>query len=248
MPETTLFSGQRLRAQGTGLDRARILVTFDRRRKGRTGFPEQTPVRRALKRGYGHLSIDVARNDWFVNAETAALRARLRDLAQGRQMRAIGFSMGGYGAILFAGDLRLDSMLLISPQYSIFEARAPYDDRCRVYQSEVDPQFDDYCAPQDGGPGGLVLYDPRTQPVDRLHAEGICRDFPRLHRVALPFGGHPPFKHFETLPGYDRILDAFLDDRLSPALVRALHREARPGSERYERFLGKYLSRRACRG
>ncbi|MDR5653669.1 alpha/beta hydrolase [Ruixingdingia sedimenti] len=246
-PETTLFSGTRLRAAGTGLDRARILVTFDRRRKGRTGFTDYVPARRALRRGFGHLSIDVARNDWFVNAETAALRRHLRDYTQGRLVQAIGFSMGGYGAILFAGDLRIDSMLLVAPQYSIFDHRAPFDARCRTYAPEVDPQFDDYAPPADGGPRGLVIYDPRTQPVDRLHADLICHDFPRLRRAALPFGGHPPLNHFETVPGYSRMLDAFLDDDLSPALVRNLHREARETSDRYARFVTKYIRRRAGR-
>ncbi|MDB6452641.1 alpha/beta fold hydrolase [Falsirhodobacter sp. 20TX0035] len=243
-----VFQGSCLRAIGTALDRPRTLVTFDHRERGKADFPAYRCVNRALNHGMGHLSISTAANDWFLNPETEMLRAALRRFATDRTVRAIGFSMGGYGAMLFAGDLRLERMVLVAPQYSIFPEHWPHDPRYAPYAVPLDARLDRIPPAEGEGPAGLVLYDPRLQPFDRKHAAGVCRHFPRLRPVALPFGGHPPLQNFERGVGSARILGALLTDRLTPALVRGFHREVRVTSERYQRRLSKYLAARAARG
>lgn len=243
-----VFAGARLRAVGTALDRGRIFVTFDHREKGKSTFPDYRPIARALDRGLGHLSISTAANDWFLSSETEALRVALRGFSAARSICAAGFSMGGYGAMLLAGDLRLERVMLFAPQYSIFPAHAPHDPRYASYAEALDPAMDRIPNAEGGGPPGVVVYDPRLQPMDRQHAFLACRHFPRLQPVALPFGGHPPLQNFAAGRGYAPLLTAFLEDRLTAATIRNLHREARQTSERYERRVSRYLRQRAGRG
>lgn len=240
-----LFQGRFLRAMGTGLDRARIVVTFDHRQKDKTAFEDYRPFERALDAGAGHLAISSAANDWFLNAETGALASALRDASARWEASGIGFSMGGYGAMRFAADLCMARMILFAPQFSILPQHPPGDPRYASYAVGLDPALD--AIPPSGATEGLVFYDPRLQPVDRLHADLICAHFPRLRRAALPFGGHPPLNNFDRRNGYGRIVGAFIDGTLDAALVRRLHRAARPGSDRYQTHLTRYLARRAAR-
>ena len=61
-------------------------------------FPDYTPSKTALNHGYGHIYIQTAQNDWFLNHDTERLRAFLTELCQEKESCSVGFSMGGFGA------------------------------------------------------------------------------------------------------------------------------------------------------
>lgn len=242
-----IFSGQHLRAVGRHLERKRILVTFGFRRKAGEGFPPYRPIETALSRDMGHLAIDTAANDWFLNAETLALEAGLAEFARERRILQVGFSMGGYAALRFARVLVPDQSLLLAPQYSVLPAKAPYETRYLADAAALDPLLDHLAPPEGASMAGLVIYDPRLQPLDRQHAQSICRVFTGLRPMAFPFGGHPPLQNFEDRLGYKVLLRYLLTGRLTAVTARGLHRAHREASLRYMNRIGEYLALRAAR-
>lgn len=242
-----VFEGAHTRALGVGLDRETILYTFDSLIKDRVSFPAYAPVMKAVNRGMGHVSIQSARNDWFLNSDLADLKHALAQYSRGKEGLSIGFSMGGYGALLLGRQTATRRFLLFSPQYSIFPEVAPYEKRYLQEASVLDPALDVV-----GASGyeaeGYIFHDPILQPVDNLHAEVIARKFTGLRKIALAFGGHPPTKIFPDVKGYMRIMEAFLDNRMTPGFARKLHKEARLVSPRYSELLQKYLRSRSLRG
>ncbi len=246
MPEV-LFDGASLRAIGTNLHRDRILVTFDRHRKNRPFFTNYTSVNTAQKFDMGHLSILTSQNDWFLNGETQALREVLRRFSVQKTTYAIGFSMGGYGALLFSPDLRLKHAFLLAPQYSVFPDKAPYEPRYLNESSVLNPEQDNLVAPKGNTLSGIITYDPRLQPIDHQHSKNIIQRFSGLKPVALPFGGHPPLQLFKDGKSYAKMMRAFLKGRLSPKKIRKMHSEARVSSECYWKHLNHYQDLRKKR-
>ena len=128
-----VFDGALLRADLFKGDRRRLFVSF-RQRVGAPGtFEDARPVRAYTAKGYAHLHIQSRWNDWFVNAETPALEAALRALAP-RYLRAValGFSMGGYGALRFSSVLGLAQVIAVAGQ------RCERGRRCTTSRQEAD--------------------------------------------------------------------------------------------------------------
>lgn len=146
------------------------------------------PVRQALSRGFAHLRRQSRWNDGSLNAETAALSA-LR--ARFDHAWAIGYSMGGNGALRLARALRLDRALLVSPQVTLDPGLIPGETR--------------YADPRRRLP-------PRRAPCRHLHRRGpaggagVTRtrlfplDLPRLSPYTPPIEfegwGFPAFPRF----------------------------------------------------
>ncbi len=243
-----IFNGTMLRAAGMGLDRSEIIVTFDNWRPKRDGqFPEYGPLQRVLNSGKGHLAIHSTRNDWFLNPETAQMRAALADFTQNKATAAIGFSMGGYGALLFSRELRLKRALLFAPQMSIFPESAPYEARYLKDAKLLDPALDGVAGMRNDEMKGLVLFDPRLFPADRSHAREIQSRFAQMQPCALPFGGHPPIKNFTPQHGYGNLMGTLINDKLSALGMAEFHRKTRKHSTWYRDMLAKHLKRRAER-
>ena len=76
--------------------------------------------------------------------------------------------MGGYAALRFSKSLRLNQVLLVSPQASL---HLPEEDR-DPEAAGFDPVAGDLPAHARPDLKGVVAYDP-THPLDRLHAEAI---------------------------------------------------------------------------
>ena len=243
-----LFDGASLRVIGCSVERPHLFVTFDHWRRERASFPDYSPSNTALNHGYGHIYIQTAKNDWFLNQDTVRLRGFLTELCQGKESCSVGFSMGGYGALLFANALRLRRVLLLSPQYSIMQSKAPYESGYQQEAALLDPTLD-HLEPLDDGPRlqGIIAYDPRQAPQDRLHAEHIRTLHPDLKPVALPFGGHTALKHMEGTGVTHEIMRAFIEDDLSVGALRGVHGLIGRNSSRYKQRLKTYLDQRRSR-
>lgn len=156
--------------------------------------------------------------------------------------------MGGYGALLFANALRLRRALLLSPQYSIMPDKAPYETGYQEEAATLDPALDRLEPLQDGQRlRGIVAYDPRLAPQDRLHADRIRVLHPDLQPLALPFGGHTALKHMEGTGVTHEIMRAFIEDDLSIGAIRGVHGLIGRRSTRYKQRLKAYLAKRRAR-
>lgn len=232
-PET-VFDGLLLRAR---LTRPRkggtvLYITFRQWLDQPGSFTDEPPVRQALARGLAHLHIQSRWNDWYLNAETPALEAVLRQL-RGRftSARAVGYSMGGYAALRLASALDLDQALVISPQFTLDATVLPEEDRY-IEAAAFDRALGDLDRHAKTGLHGVVVYDP-SHPLDRRHARLISRAMPRIAPAACMFGGHPATSALRAAGGFGTLQGLGLSSDLSAPAVVALHRRLRAGSSRY---------------
>ena len=221
-----VFAGEHLRAVCFNPRAEQLVVSFDYFEQSRCGgFSALSPMQAALDLGRANLRVQTARNDWFLNAETEALRLALWQFcARFESVRAIGMSMGGFGALLFAHELRLSQALLVSPQRSILPDRVPWDRRwARIGQglprAQIHPR---------AGLAGVTLFDP-SNALDRRHAREIGQVFTEIEPVAVPFGGHPAIAPFRDAHLLRALFITLITGHATPARVHRLRRLARGG-------------------
>jgi hypothetical protein len=244
-----VFDGVCLRAVCHGDGRRGIIVTFDHWRKDRAGFPDMGPVQRVLDMGYRSLVISSAANDWFLNAETKALRRALRAfVAPGTVVRGFGFSMGGYGALLFSRPLRLRSVMLFGAQASIRAEVVPFETRWRQEARGIPPELDRLADVVRPGLRGVVLFDPRKLHEETLQARAVQAVAPLLQLAALPFSGHPPTAMIMAGKAYGGLMARGIAGVVTAADLRALHRAHREATPDYLDGVLGYLRRRGTAG
>ena len=227
MTPERVFDGDRLRAvlhQGRS---DRLIVTFDYRRDGRDGFSPDDHSTGFARQGFSQLSIKARTNDWFVNEETPLLEAALARVAVGHaRVQALGFSMGGYGALRLARALNLAQAVVVSPQLSPL---APWDARYREEVGSWDPALGDLAAQAVPRLRGLLAFDPFV-PEDLSHARAILRLFPALRPVRLAFGGHPAIRTLRGAGGMRVVQEEAGRQGARAEAIRDAHRAARAGS------------------
>lgn len=230
MTPERVFDGDRLRAVLHRGRSDRLVVTFDWRLDGRDGFSADDHSTGFARQGFSQLSIKTRANDWFVNEETPALEAAIEPVAAGHaRVHALGFSMGGFGALRFARALRLSRAVVVSPQSSPL---APWDARYRGEVSEWDGTLGDLAPRTAPRLRGLLVLDPFVA-EDSLHAQVILALFPGLRRVPLPFGGHPAIRTLRRAGGMRVVQEQAGVLAPSAGPILAVHRAARRGSPGY---------------
>lgn len=227
-----VFDGEHLRATVFRPRRSKLFVSF-RQRVGHAGvFDEAQPVMGYLRRGYAHLHLQARNNDWFINAETEALETRLAQFVQRYdEVIAMGFSMGGYGALRFAKVLRITRVMAISPQVSIDPTVVPFDKRYRAEAAGWDDNLGDLTQRR-CDLSGVVLVDPFKQ-RDLVHGRMICEIFPRLTLVRLPNGGHPATRALKEGGRFDWLKADLAEGLADPQAITRAHREVRRKSVSY---------------
>jgi hypothetical protein len=229
-PQQIIFDGPYLRAVMTEPDGPPhgLYVIFDHWRQDRAGFAQMTPVAAAIAMGYASLAISSAANDWFLNSDLDALRAVLAPLAARYPVvRASGFSMGGYGALLFSQALRLDYAALFAPQVSILTAIAPFERRWQKEAALIDAAQDDLARMAKRDLRGVILFDPFYARAERLHARAIQAIVPGMTLVPMPFSRHPPTAVITAARGFGKIQKTVIAGTLSATDLRHLHRTER---------------------
>ncbi|SFU09417.1 alpha/beta fold hydrolase [Sedimentitalea nanhaiensis] len=243
-----IFDGDRLRATLFNPDGARLFVSFRQRVAGSGGFSDPAPVLTFADHGHAHLHLQSSENDWFINSETVDLERVLRGLSSRyTAVRAMGFSMGGYGALRFARALRLGRVVLISPQVSIHPSVVPWDGRYVDCAGGFDPDLGDLASRGKPGLRGILAYDP-FRVRDRRNARAISKLFPGLQLCALPGGGHPATQILRLGGSYGRIQIRLRQDRLDRRWVVQEHRNLRSDSAVYWSRLAKYAAERGRPG
>ncbi|SMO58154.1 hypothetical protein [Paracoccus laeviglucosivorans] len=214
-----------------GSDRA--VVCFEAGRDVMNGYEPTTCPRFAERLGIDALTVQTARRDWFLSDTSDALAAALDAATVGyADVCATGFSMGGYGALLYSRAAHLRRVLAVSPQYSIDPAIAPYDPGRHEKFARIGRDMPLPEARGDTALRGVVIYDP-TIPADRAHVQRIRAAFPHLKAVALPHGGHPATGVVAEAGGIGTISTMLVQRRLDAGRIRRMHRAARHASPRY---------------
>ena len=239
-----IFDGQGLRLTHFARGNDKLFVTFDFWQKNRGGFPPSNPSKSLESMGWDQLMVRTARNDWFINGDTASAEAVMQALSAGyREVRALGYSMGGYGAFRFARSLRLQSVMAVSPQFSIHPQEVPFDSRYRADAGGFDLGVGSLKQRGTDAVGGFICVDPFRR-YDLRHARVLQRLFPNVRQINLAFGGHPASTVLARAKVGGSIIAAMSADTLQPAFVRSAHRAARRSSVDYL----TRLAHRAYRG
>ncbi|WP_370314191.1 alpha/beta hydrolase [Sagittula sp.] len=242
-----VFDGTRLKATVFRPRRKKLFVSF-RQRVGDPGsFDTPRPVMGFVTRSFAHVHIQSRDNDWFINDETEALEAALaRFVGRYDEVVAMGFSMGGYGALRFARTLKVDRLLAISPQVSIDPDVVPFD---RRYRAEAEG-WNGALGNLEGRTTearGAVLVDPfKNRDVE--HGRMICALFPQLTLVMLPCGGHPATRAIRQGGRFDWLKTGLAEGLADPREIGRVHRMVRRRSESYWRNLAQVARYRGREG
>ncbi len=244
-PHERVFDGSHLRADLYAAPSDRLVVTFDFRQHGKTDFSTDAGSDTILRTGAAHLMIRSRRNDWFINAETAALDGTLAVLGL-RFVRVglLGFSMGGYGAFRFAAALGAQTVVSVSPQLTIDPGLMPHDRRYRTEAAGFDPDIGDLARRASGTLRGVIAVDPFAV-LDLDHARRLQTLFPRVRLARLAFGDHPATQVLRDTGRGVVVRRLAVDPFPEPGPLLAEHRAARRQSPLYWTRLAKHaLSRR----
>ena len=223
----------------SGLASRRAVVCFEPGRDRMDGFEPTACPRFAARLGIDALTVQTARRDWFLSDRSEALEQALRAAtAPYDEITATGFSMGGYGALLYSRAIRARRVLAVSPQYCIDLGVAPWDPARHGKFARIGQPMP---RPEDRGDRdlrGVVLYDPTIR-ADACHAALIQAGFPRLVLVALPHGGHPASSAIGDAKSVGRLSAMLVEDRLAGPVIRQMHRAARRQSASYRLNLAR---------
>ncbi|KIC23167.1 MULTISPECIES: hypothetical protein [unclassified Leisingera] len=247
MQETRVFDGECLRASLFNAGAERLFVTFRQRVAVAGEFEDRGPVRNMTRHGYAHLHIQPRHNDWYINSETKALSRSLKELSKGYgDVSAMGFSMGGYGALRFSGALRLNRLIAVSPQYTIAPGVVPHDRR-RKEAEAFDAALGDLVRYGRHELQGVVLFDPFRK-MDLSHALFIQAVFPDLQLCRLSCGGHPASQVIREGGSFWDLQSLLRDGPLNAARVLELHRSRRRLSRTYWQKLARVARQRGRPG
>ena len=239
-----VFDGDHLRADLVRRGGATLCVTFDYRRLGRAGFGTLSPSQQIAAAGHDQLMIATRGNDWFINPDTLALEAVCRSLrASYGAARALGFSMGGYGAFRFSRTLGLGHVMAVSPQVSIATDIVPFETRYRQEARLFDTALGDVTALHDPAVQGVILCDPLNL-LDLTHAHMFQVLFPAVTLIRLPGGGHPCTQVLRAIGRTGLIQRLALGEVAAAVALQQAHRRARGHSPFYWTALGRAAAAR----
>ncbi len=228
----TLFDGAHLRAHLWPGRSGVLVATFDFRSR-RDSFAEPSASLQIARAGHAQLAIGSRCNDWFINPDTEALEPVLARVAAAHHtVRALGWSMGGYGAFRFAAALRAQTVVAVSPQVSIAPALVPWDRRYRDEAEGFDDALGDLAPRALPGLAGLILVDPFLR-HDIRHAAMLQALFPGVAIARLGFGGHPATRVLRETGRAGAVQRAGFIDPPHRATVLAAHRAGRRASSGY---------------
>lgn len=175
----------------------RLVVTYDnlasvRETEARAPWGQEF----LAAQGWDVLGVMIKRKDWFRHPELIAAMEALHHegfFAGFGSVSAFGASMGGFGALTFAGLYPGATILAFAPQSTLDGARAPFETRYR-YARRTLPWTGAYSDAAGGAAmaGRIYLaFDPH-QPEDAAHATRLCG--PNTIALRMPHLGHklPP--------------------------------------------------------
>jgi pimeloyl-ACP methyl ester carboxylesterase len=186
---------------------------------------------------------------WWQFDELPDLIEAARATLAGRSGEIVtyGSSMGGYGALLLACDLRAKRAVVASPQTTITQPHVPLKNAWRQIIDVRPVVKDDIHLTLSSGIEVLAIFDP-LHPHDRLHLkylEQCMAGNPRaLGRYITPFAGHAALGYLRNIDVLRDVISAMLLGHISPSDFRRLVRERGRQDATYCQHLQMYLTKR----
>lgn len=207
------------------------VITFDHHSIGegfdRPGFGEEF----LLANEISAIHVLGRGNDWYQYPDAFDAMTAVCVATAGVARRiTYGSSMGGYAAVRFADAVGADGVLALSPQFSLNPARAHWDDRWlqdsqRVrWIDAIDGRIQCRARP-------VLLYDPHVA-LDLEHVSRIAAETPST-LLPIPYSGHPATTFLGEVSLLRPALEAVLQDRFDPEMMKAEIRARRSTSSVY---------------
>lgn len=134
------------------------------------------------------------RPNWFpASSMRAAARAAGPVLSRAREVVAYGHSMGGYGAIKYAGLVRATTVIGVCPQFSIDPSDVEDRRYTKYFNAAVHRGM--RVAPDDASCPVYIFYD-RGQTHDREQTDKILAAVATSTVIPVPFTGHNSVRVF----------------------------------------------------
>lgn len=237
-----LFDGAKLRVTVFNPGQRKLFTSFRQRVPNPGSFTDAEAVRSFTDRNYTHLHIQSRQNDWYINTETEAMEAAIAGFTGDfSKSLAMGFSMGGYGALRFARALRLTDGMYVSAS-SIPPFHAEFDHR---YQPDAPPWKKALSLLEDHGKPdltGLYLFDPFRR-RDLLHSRRLITLQPGVVHARLNGGGHPATQVINGARNFSQLQKYLRSGRMTRGRVTALHRDSRYAAPVYWRHMAEVAAK-----
>ncbi|WP_338664615.1 tetratricopeptide repeat protein [Pararoseomonas sp. SCSIO 73927] len=239
----TLFDdgGVRVRAvDGHGSDV--VVVTFAPWQRQQNVAAEGFGETFLASSGIDAIHVTCARNDWYQAEAMAAVIPTITAALEGQSRRRVGYgsSMGGFAALTFSAALGLDSVIALSPQYSVDRALVSFETRWAEDLEALRWRY-----PMTAGPGERatwnLLYDPFS--ADARHVD-LIRALRPVTEFRLPFSGHPSGDFLKQTRLLSKMVLTLLRNDAEPARFRPAVRCRRRRSAAYWRQLARVLAGR----
>lgn len=242
-----IFQSDRLRAYCDNPTAPRGRANFDHRRLGRAEFDEAQLFGGVVRHGYASLVVQSAANDYYLNDDLPDLRLALAQYCQRfDDMSGIGFSMGGFAALILSRAMNFSNLWLVSPMSPSFPKLPPFDRDMAIERAVFDRYGD--LAGIKGEVRGVVMFDPYFElGRDRAYAEFVQSLCPKISPLAMPWGGHPATQFLSEIKQYGPMLRATFQPKIRAKALKNVQRSLRLKSDRYCKGLREYLLARAAR-
>jgi hypothetical protein len=170
------------------------MLTFDSWSRGRKQFKEFKPAEWIKHEKFAEVRIQSRFSDWYINDELTVAQEIVSRLAKRfENTSCIGFSMGGFAALLFGSYIRSSHVLAISPQFCPGDHESPVRDIDKSIYTDQLPTLMHLIPYENRSIKGTILFDSNNQ-KDTDHATSIGFYFPNVVLTSLPGGGHPASK------------------------------------------------------
>jgi hypothetical protein len=244
-----IFQSDRLRAYCDNPTSPRARANFDHRRLGRSAFDEAQLFGGVVRHGYASLVIQSASNDYYLNDDLPDLRLALAAYcARFDDVSGIGFSMGGFAALILSKALNFSNLWLVSPMSPSFPKLPPFDRDMDVERAVFDRYGPAALGGIKRGLRGVVMFDPYFElGRDRAYSEFVQTLCPKISLLAMPWGGHPSTQFLSEIKHYSPMLRATFQPKIRAKALKKVQRSLRLKSPLYCKGLQEYLETRAAR-
>lgn len=195
-----------------------------------------------ISKGFDVLCFKPLTNNWYQDVSISEVESQITNLEPYRFRLGYGSSMGGYGLLYFAQALRLDKVIIFSPQYSINNSSVNFDTGYSLFEKDI--SFSHEPITRHSNLDVVIAYDPYAD-ADKLHVDSIRQCFPKGQNLALAYSGHPTQAALHEACVLKQFFDmASSEKRMDISVFKQALREK---SSEYSQRLLRHIMKKRCK-